>query len=287
MTTIKYLDFRRYEKRRIEVNDSLMALLAGSQLASHTLQLTAGSPHLLGDIFPGVPHIRRFNLRSEVAREILNGAESYLAAMAVPYALGLHEDYMSGCITACVETGRITQDEADSLKSSNIHESFATASGMAFSDDLLKIFHLLRRMRNCQIHSGGKADRSLINYIAHLDQQTLALWQSLTHETIPTLTLNDEINFTQKELGATLAVTKRLAEEANESLVNVYPRAKWADMLIADWVFEHAEETKNREMLLQRVRSFSRMYYEVLNLTNVEIGDALERAGYHPWPRPR
>jgi hypothetical protein len=36
MATVKYLDFRRYEERRIKVNDSMMTLLAGSQLASHT-----------------------------------------------------------------------------------------------------------------------------------------------------------------------------------------------------------------------------------------------------------
>ncbi len=285
MTTVKYLDFRRYEERRIKVNDSMMALLAGSQLASHTLQLTAGSPHLLGELFPNVPHIKRFNLRSEVAREILSGAESYLGAMAVPYALGLHEDFILGCTGFLVEMGRISRADASALRSSDMHETFAAAGGVTFGTELLQIFHLLRRMRNCQIHSGGRADRSLLNYISQLGQQSLVLWQRLTHETIPALTLNDEITFTQKELGATLAVTKRLAEEANESLASVYPREKWADRLIAEWASERSEETANRELFLRRVRSYSRMYYRALNLTDAEIGGALERAGYRPWPR--
>jgi hypothetical protein len=285
MTTVKYLDFRRYEERRIKVNDSMMGLLAGSQLASHTLQLTAGSPHLLGELFPNVPHIRRFNLRSEVAREILRGAESYLGAMAVPYALGLHEDFVLGCIGFFVEMGRISQNAASALRSSDMHEAFATASGVMFRPDLLQIFHVLRRMRNCQIHSGAKVDGSLLNFVSQLDQQSLALWRRLTHEAIPALNLNDEIIFTQKELGATLAVTKRLAEEANESLASVYPRDKWADKLVAEWASERSEDSANRELLFRKVRSYSRTYYRALNLTDAEIGAALERAGYRPWPR--
>jgi hypothetical protein len=285
MTTVKYLDFRRYEERRIKVNDSMMALLVGSQLASHTLQLTAGSPHLLGELFPNVSHIERFNLRPEVAQEILRGAESYLGAMAVPYALGLHEDFMLGCTGFFVEMGKISQADAGALRSSDMHEAFAAAGGVTFRPDLMQIFHLLRRMRNCQIHSGARVDRSLLNYISQLDRQSIVLWRSLTHEAIPAPNMNDEIIFTRKELGATLAVTKRLAEEANESLVSVYPRDKWADKLIAEWASERNDETANRELFLRKARSYSWIYYRALNLTDAEIGTALERAGYRPWPR--
>jgi len=35
--------FRRYESSRQEANNAMMALLAGSKLAAHTLQLTTGS----------------------------------------------------------------------------------------------------------------------------------------------------------------------------------------------------------------------------------------------------
>jgi hypothetical protein len=224
-------------------------------------------------------------LRSEVARGILSGAELYLGAMAVPYALGLHEDYMMGCIEFMVEIGRITRTRARALKASNMHEAFARATGVDFSADLLQVFHLLRRMRNCQIHSGGRADDSLLRYLTSLDGRAIGRWRTFTHEDLPSLALNDEVMFTQKELAATLAVTKRLAEEANSFLAAVYPRDKWADQLVADWAAEHASQTRNRMGILRMARSYSNQYYRALVLTDAEVGTALERAGHRPWPR--
>jgi hypothetical protein len=285
MALIRYADFRQYEKRRIIVNDSMMALLAGSQLAAHTLLLTEGSAHTLADLFPNVQHIRRFNMKPDVARQILQGAESYLGAMAVPYTLGLHEDYMKGCLEFLVEIGAMSRSEVSDLKSANIHEGFESKAGAPFEASALEIFHLLRRMRNCQIHSGGKADSSLINYINQLGARSIAAWKRFAHDTLPVFDLNDDVVFRQKELGATLAVTRMLAEAANGILAGVYPRDKWADKLVADWATEHSQETVNRELIFRKVQSFARINYRALALTNAEIGEALERADFRPWPR--
>ena len=59
---VEYLQYRQYEAARIEASNSMMALLAGAQLATHLLQLTEGSNRLLPEVFPQVPHIKRFNL---------------------------------------------------------------------------------------------------------------------------------------------------------------------------------------------------------------------------------
>ena len=61
-----------------------MALLAGSHLANHTLNLTQGSDRPLSEIFPRVPHIERFNLKTETASALLADAEAHLSAMAIP-----------------------------------------------------------------------------------------------------------------------------------------------------------------------------------------------------------
>lgn len=262
-----------------------MALLAGSQLAAHALQVTNDQSRLLADIFPTVPHIKRFNVRPGVARDILDSAELYLATMAVPYVLGLHEDYMSGCIDHCVESGLISRSDADGLRSTDIHEAFQAAASAPFAIEILELFHLLRRLRNCQIHSGGRVDRSLLNYLSRLSPKACALWETFTNEPIPSLQLGDEIVFRQGELAAALAVTKRLAEQANESLALVISRDKWADMMIADWAAEHGGQTTDRLQQLRKARTFAQQYYAPLALTDAEVGKALERAGYRPWPR--
>lgn len=94
----QFLQYRRHDAARIQANNAIMALLAGSHLASHTLQLTDGSAHLLPEIFPRVPHIRRFNLETSQARLLLLDAEVHLAAMAVPYMLAIHEDFANTCL---------------------------------------------------------------------------------------------------------------------------------------------------------------------------------------------
>lgn len=57
MPIVHFPAYRQYEAKRREVNNSIMALLAGAGLASHMLKLTNGSKHLLSEVFPAVPHI--------------------------------------------------------------------------------------------------------------------------------------------------------------------------------------------------------------------------------------
>ena len=56
MPLVKYAEYRRYIEQRKDANNAMMALLAGSKLAMHTLSLTAGSERRLSEIFPRVPH---------------------------------------------------------------------------------------------------------------------------------------------------------------------------------------------------------------------------------------
>src|SRR6476620_2603363 len=92
MTEMKYQEYRRYLGQRQAVNSAIMGLLAGSKLAANTLSLMEGSSIVLGDAFPRVQHIGRFNLKSDAARQILEDAEAHLGSMALPYILAIHED---------------------------------------------------------------------------------------------------------------------------------------------------------------------------------------------------
>jgi len=53
---VKYPQYRQFEAARIEASNSMMALLAGAQLARHLLRLTEGSNRLLPEVFPQVQH---------------------------------------------------------------------------------------------------------------------------------------------------------------------------------------------------------------------------------------
>ncbi|WP_419944415.1 hypothetical protein [Candidatus Poriferisodalis sp.] len=96
--TVHFPIHRQYTTARQSANNAMVSFLAGSALASHTLQLTAGSDRLLPEIFPAVPHIARFNLRPDAAAEVLGAAGPHLATVTIPYALAIHENFVTQCI---------------------------------------------------------------------------------------------------------------------------------------------------------------------------------------------
>ena len=100
----------------------MMGLLAGSCIAEHFLSLTEGCEHLLPTIFPPVDHIKRFNLTSGKAREVLQNADTYLGTMAVPYALAIHEDFLRTCVA-------LTGAAANGISAAGLHGELQNITG--------------------------------------------------------------------------------------------------------------------------------------------------------------
>lgn len=122
MGIVRFADYRQYEQVRIDASNAVMGLLAGAQMAAHMLQLTEGSDRLLPEIFPSIPHIGRLSLTSEAAREILVEGDIHLGAMAVPYALAIHEDYLRTCLTLLQRGGISLSKSPGDFKLVSQHE---------------------------------------------------------------------------------------------------------------------------------------------------------------------
>ncbi|TCM49086.1 hypothetical protein [Kribbella sp. VKM Ac-2568] len=274
---VRFADYRTYEAKRIEASNAMMGLLAGAQLASHLLQLTAGSERLLPEVFPRVRHIRRFNLTTEDARQILDAADAHLGAMSVPYSLALHEDYLKTCLDLLVRGGCCSRARAAAAKGAlaRQHAGIADATGGAFNPDSLAQLDTLRLMRNCMIHDGSRASRPLIDHIATWTASTEAGWVKLTGRTLKDLQLNARIQFGHPELILSLAVTKSLAREANCLLQVALAPEIWADLLIEDVRTEHPD--LKGEKLLRKARGFARFHYGPLRLTDALLADAIAR----------
>ncbi len=151
IAVVQFLDYRRHDQARVAANNSIMALLAGAHLASHSLQLTEGSDLLLPQIYPQVPHIKRFNLLSSHARTLLRDAEEHLGAMAVPYVLAIHQDFVEGSLRLL--------GHADRVSASNMHRELASVAQVTGGfGPPLSSYHAARILRNAVIHSGGRWD---------------------------------------------------------------------------------------------------------------------------------
>jgi hypothetical protein len=277
MKEIRFAAYRRYEAKRVDASNAMMALLSGAGMASHLLQLTQGSKHLLPEVFPQVPHIGRFNLRTELAREILDAADAHLAAMSIPYALAIHDDFLRVCIDMLTTAKACTAKQAvqaNGLVSKHVLIEQVTRG--AFNANSLRQLNTIRLMRNCTIHESGRADQTLLNDLATWTPDVATAWSRLTGDDPRRLGLGADLSFGHGEMILTLAVTKVLAREANQLLLPVVPRHQWADMVIADLV-DSASHVLHAPDVGRRARGLSNFHYSPLQLTDDELKEACLR----------
>jgi hypothetical protein len=273
---VRFADYRQHEQVRVEASNAVMGLLAGARMAAHMLQLTEGSDRLLPEIFPQIPHIGRLNLTTGAARDILIDGDVHLGAMAVPYALAIHEDYLKTCLTLLQRGGiRLTKPPGD-LKLANQHEEIERATGKAFTGASLQQLHTLRLMRNCTIHTGGRVNTTLVTQLATWTPDAETGWVKLTHRSPRALQIGEIITFGHGEVLIALAVTKVLAREANQFLQPTLPRNLWADLVIEDLEAENPAALAAPD-IMRRATGFTRFHYGPLKLTSTEIADALKR----------
>ena len=273
MVPINFPRHRQYQTQRIDANNAVMALLAGSKLAEAVLRLTEGSSQRLAELFPQVQHVERLNLKTGEARAILADAENHVGAMAIPYVLSIHEDYMVGLCTMLNAAGVLSRSDCENLGPANMHERYEAACNGHFSTDTLRLFHYLRLIRNSQIHYAGRVHNSLATYSSSLVNSDAATWGRVTGNPISIYEAGTDLGLTIFELIATLAISKRLAEEANEMLQTGLPRQAWLDILVEDWAA--TPRRGNRDMKIRNLFGFARFEYGPLAVTKSEAEAAL------------
>lgn len=273
---VNFRAYRQYETIRVEASNALMALLAGAQLASHLLILNEGSARLLSEVYPHVQHIRRFNLTSEAARGLLDAADTHLGAMGVPYALAIHEDHLKTCLSLLERASLCTGGTAENTVLARAHGEIERATGGSFTAESLSQLTTLQLMRNCTIHSGGRASQVLITQLGTWSAGTEAGWKRIAKRSPRTLQLGDLVTFAHGEMILALAVTKNLDREANQMLQVSLPRALWADLVVEDLLHDYPSALRASDGL-RKARGLARHYYRTLTLTEPEIAAALAR----------
>lgn len=277
MAILQYPRHRQYDEQRVDANNAVMALLAGSKLATSVLQLTTGSEHRLAELFPSVEHIERLNLRTDDARLILTDAENHVGAMAIPYVMSIHEDYIVALCQALKDAGVMPASSMEGIGPANMHERLVSTTGGSFTPGTLNLFHFLRLVRNAQIHYAGKTHQALAKFSAAMTAPDEANWMQITSNPLPRYHLGDPLNLSIFELIGTLAVSKRLAEDANEEFQLGLPRAEWIALVVQDWA--STRRVGNPEMLIRSAAGFARHAFGPLALTRTEIETELRRIG--------
>ncbi|MCK2236410.1 MULTISPECIES: hypothetical protein [unclassified Crossiella] len=249
-----------------------MGLLVGAKIAANFLSLTDGSKHLLPTIFPAVEHVGRFNLTSAAARDVLIQADQHLGMMAVPYALALHEDLLRSCITLAGGTA------PQSVK--HLHRALETCTGGTFRADPLAQFHVLREMRNSVIHNGGVIDQRVPDCAGALSPMAAADWKRIVGRSPVNLAVGVRIELGVGEMFMALATTKNVAKDANRMLTAALPSARWAQLIVADYL-AHGPPAKNAAERHRKLRGWARFHYTATGVSETELVTAAHAAGLH------
>jgi hypothetical protein len=277
---IHYPSYRTYVDTRVKANDAMMALLAGSRLAAHTLQLTEGSTATIASVFPAVEHIRRFDLRSDVARDLLRNADYHLASVAVPYALATHEDFVTSTLTRLKDDfGRTLQKQGKSIKAWNMHTVLFDTCGFQEPTEWMQSFHVLREMRNCITHEGGGVSDALRDQIAAMGSAARTGWANMNQGIVPeNMEVSGRLALTAEHIFTAFAVTKRLGREINAALEQELTSAEWARIAVEDWV-SVTSKVKNSSSWRRGLIGYVRQNYAQANISEADLEAAARHLG--------
>jgi hypothetical protein len=278
MSEINFARYRAYVDSRVQANNAMIALLAGSRLSAHSLQLHSGSPHQLPGLFPAVRDIDRFNLLPDRASELLLDADAHLAAVAIPYALAVYEAFVKDAIEMLKGEGYTVVSDRNALNAGRMHQTLYDAAGEP-QPDVIGLFQVLRSIRNAQIHHAGRLTNEVTTSLDALSDLQRERWERLTMGSVESMIDGSALRFTLGHLIAAFAVTKEAARMINELLGRRIDRASWAARAVLDFA-DTATHPRNSKQWRRGVEGFARFYYlGGLNLTSTELEAAARHEG--------
>lgn len=280
MPDILFPAYRDYYASRVEVNDAMAALLVGSRLAGHTLSLTAGSTATLGQLFPAVEHIERFNMRSDVARTFLNNADHHIASVAVPYALATHEDFVIEMLDFLKAEGRTLVTHGKRIRAWNMHNVLFETCGETEPAEWIQLFHVLREMRNCITHAGGSASQELRDAVAAMGTDARSNWQRLNLGARPedVESADGRLSLTAELVFTAFAVTKGLGRDINALLAQELDGLTWAKVAVRDYN-SVTSKAKNSSSWRRSLVGYARQLYSASPLSEADLEAAARQLG--------
>lgn len=284
MAEIQYASYRKYSSNRVEVNDAMMALLAGSRLAAHTLQLTAGSRATLAQLFPAVEHIGRFDLRSDSARELLRNADHHVASVSIPYALAAHEDFVMEMLNLLKIEGRTLARRGKQVKAWNMHSVLFETCGEVEPERWIQSFHVLREVRNCIIHDGGAVSEKLLGAVAQMGPDARSGWEQVNLGQPPeALSQGGRLALTAEHVFTAFAVAKGLGREINALLGRALDAGSWARLAVEDFAATTAKP-KNSTSWRRSLIGHARHFYSEAPFNESDLEAAARGTGF--WTLP-
>jgi hypothetical protein len=272
---VRFPAYRRFDRARIEANNSMVGMLIAARLSGHLLQPHEGASVLLPEIYPSVEGVGLLNRTVADTQAQLASAEGDLATMALPFLQSVFEDFADESAGFCAYRGfRKTATEKRQGLAGTL-DFLERCSRSHFSPEHRGLFSFLRRLRNQIIHEGSRATPPLDRDWVGLPPSAHARWLEIAGR--PYEVGGDaagRILFEAPELTVALAVTKRMALEVCGHLVAILLDRDWADIVCDDYSCS-VTPLSRRSTLLRELRSFARREYQPVIPTDGSLRSAL------------
>lgn len=268
-TEAYYPDYRNFLDLRNNVNNGVMALVAGAKLSSHFLSDSENNNGTLAQQFENIEHIKYFNLRTEQALVEFSRAELLLASMAIPFHLGIFESFTGQTVKLLRSFGikkqkTLPKKEQAPYNLGTLQEYF----GLTLNVETTRVLKLFYELRNDILHGGRRASKNYSSLYASEILSVTSVWSLKTGGYTSQIKQGESINFNMADLILVLAVVKRLAREINIELQETLPEKVWAEILVDDAMNQSSKLSMNFDQSFRRCHGLSKKHY--VNLVNNE-----------------
>lgn len=214
----------------------------------------------------------------------------------MPYVLAIHEDFVMSTVELLQEHGYARRAPGQSanpmknpIKAWNMHEALDLTIGPSSATSIteseqLQIFHLLREMRNCQIHAGGKVSSALRRHVASMSPTARDDWTRWARRSPEEATSGTAVHFTKFDIFTVLANAKVLGREVNALLRDGLSTTNWAEIAVSDYVAA-SSKAPGSDAWARSLLGHVDLLYGATNLTASDILSAASRLGH--WPEGR
>lgn len=227
-----------------------------------------------------MPHIARFNLRPDAAADVLGAAGPHLATVTIPYALAIHEEFVTQCIrwirriVDFPPPGTVPSIKSwNGIDTSNMHEALVSMTGHPLDSQGsvdLELFHVYRLMRNCHIHNGGSVTNALRRQVQSLSNGAHDRWHKLTRREVDALVSSDRAEYSLLDVFSVFAVTKGLGRGVNSLVQAGLTQAHWAEVCVDDYRQE-SSRTRNSEAWGRGLIGHARDRYSAVGLSKPDL----------------
>ncbi len=278
-TLIRYPAFRDFSKWRVQTNDAIAAAFVATQIgATEAARMVAGGvgEELLSDAFPTVADARTMSVKLSKAVDQFAESESFLAAMAIPFAVSVYNDLL-------VDAARLLQIDGQLLDIGNPEARMLgplrgdlRRAGLTPESDAESLVDFVQALRNKIIHSGGVATAGLAQTWQKVALHAQARW--IRTAGAPILVPGKRVQLAYPEVRATLAALYRSVIEVNGALATSVSRATWLRVAVDDVLSQvSVERSTVRAAMNRRARKFLALHYRPIGLTDDEIDRELAR----------